>query len=177
MGCLLLDGECLLPGGLLPGGSVCSWGVCPQGVYALGGVYSWGCLLPGVSALGGLSTPGGVSAPGGCLLWGAVCSQGEVSALEGCLLPGGIPACTEADTSPEAELGIRSISGRYASYWNAFLLRRCECDATPYVEQPEVKECFVEHCINRLSRNEDDLILGWRVFRLEPFSVRSGNVV
>ena len=31
-----------------------------------------------------------------------------------------------ADTPPphEADLGIRSMSGRYASYWNAFLLKR-----------------------------------------------------
>ena len=36
----------------------------------------------------GMSTPGGVSAPGGCLLWG-VCSRG-VSAPGGCLLQGGL---------------------------------------------------------------------------------------
>ena len=45
------------------------------------------CLLQGGgSAPGG---GGGVSAPGGCLLWGGVCSWG-----------GGIPACTEADPPP-----------------------------------------------------------------------------
>ena len=30
-----------------------------------------------------------------------------------------------ADTPPEANSGIRSMSGRYASYWNAFLLTCC----------------------------------------------------
>ena len=54
-------------------------GVCSGGVSALGGVCSGGCLLQRVSALGG------VSAPRRCLLLGWC---------------GGIPACTEADTSP-----------------------------------------------------------------------------
>ena len=42
---------------------------------------------------------------------------------------GGIPEGTEADPPgpythppPEADSGIRSTSGRYASFWNAFLL-------------------------------------------------------
>ena len=48
-----------------------------------------GCLLWGVSALGGGKSALGGSAPGGCLLWGGVCSGGS-----------GIPACTEADTPP-----------------------------------------------------------------------------
>ena len=39
-----------------------------------------------MSALGGFA-PGGVSAPGGCLLWGVgVSAPGGV----GCLLPGGV---------------------------------------------------------------------------------------
>ena len=69
-----------------------------------------------------VSAPRGVSATGGCLLPGCVCSHGgcllqEGSAPGGVCSWGDIPACTP----PEAELGIRSMSGRYASYWNAFL--------------------------------------------------------
>ena len=81
-----------------------------------------GCILSTAVAIswGGVSAPGGclllggvcswgVSTPGGCLLWGGVCSGGErllggggsllrrVSARRG---GGGIPACTEADTPP-----------------------------------------------------------------------------
>ena len=61
------------------------------------------------------------------------CSQGGSAWSWG---GGGIPACSEADpptphtpgrpprtrqTPPEADSSIRSTSGRYASYWNAFM--------------------------------------------------------
>ena len=65
-------------------------------------------------------------------------------------LPAG---CTEIHLCLHAQ-------GRGLLFSREYILRRCECDATPYVEQPEVKECFVEHCTKRLSPNEDDLILG-----------------
>ena len=67
-----------------------SWGggVWSGGCPLLGGVWSRGCLLPGVFWSGGVWS-------GGCLVLGGVWSGG-------CLPPGGcgIPACTEADTSP-----------------------------------------------------------------------------
>ena len=73
-----------------PGGGVWSGVSAPGGVSGPeGGVWSRG-----------VSTPGGVWS-GGCLLQGRVCSWG-VSGLGGCLLrggAGGIPACTEADTT------------------------------------------------------------------------------
>ena len=72
-------------GGVSAQGGVCSWGCVWSwgGVCSLEGVCSWGCLLWG-----------------GCLLLGCLL-LGGVSALGGCLLPGGgIPAWTEADTSP-----------------------------------------------------------------------------
>ena len=66
------------------------------GVSALGGVCSGGCLFLG-----------GVCSGGGCLLLG-------VSALGGgCLLlvGGGIPACTEADTSPvDRQTPVKNIT-------------------------------------------------------------------
>ena len=99
-GCLLPRGWVYLgvsaPGRCTCSGGVCSWGCTwSRGVPCLG-VYlvPGGCLLPrgGVSGPGGLylvwrggrvSAPrrvylfwGGVSAPGGCLLQGGVCSQG-----------------------------------------------------------------------------------------------------
>ena len=97
-----ISGGCLLPGGVsAPWGCLC---LLLRGCLLLGAC-SRGCLLWGVSALGGCLLPGDVCSQG-CLLWG-VCSQG-VSApggvcTRGCLLPGGvcgIPACTEADTPP-----------------------------------------------------------------------------
>ena len=76
------------------GGGDCSGGgVCSRGVSA-----SWG----------GVSAPRGVSALGGCLLWG-------MSALgRGCLLRGGggIPACTEADTPlwTESQTPVKTLT-------------------------------------------------------------------
>ena len=67
--------------------------VCSQGGVCSGGVCSWG-----VSAPRGVFAPE-VSAPG----------EGLVS-----------PACTEADTPSPGRDGY--CCGRYASYWNAFLL-------------------------------------------------------
>ena len=83
-------------GGVCSGGASApgEGGVCSHKGVSARGVGCVGCLLLGVSAPGvsapegGLSAPRGVSAPGGCLLWG-VCSRG-----------GGIPPCTEADTTP-----------------------------------------------------------------------------
>ena len=44
------------------------------------------------------------------------------------------PTGTKYTPLPEADSGIRSMSGRYASYWNAFLLRfctvQCRCNRT-----------------------------------------------
>ena len=41
----------------------------------------------------------------------------------------------EADTPREAYSGIRSMSGRYASYWNAFLLQKCiQWVSTTFIE-------------------------------------------
>ena len=70
------------------GGGGLLWGMC-----LLGG---WGCLLWVVSALGGVSASGGCLSPGGVCSGdvsapGGVCSGG--SAAGGC-----IPAGTEADT-------------------------------------------------------------------------------
>ena len=133
--CMVAPGGCawLLPGGhawLLQGGvCVCSRGACmvaPRGacVVSLGG-HVW--LLPGgacVVALGGHAwlllggrawlLPGGacVVAPGG--MHG--CSGGGMHGCSGghaWLLRGGMHGFFDE---------IRSMSGRYASYWNAFLL-------------------------------------------------------
>ena len=85
-----------------------------------------------------------VSDPGGVVvsdLGGSARPWGDLPGLGGvCQVPGGygIPACTEADTLPPcgqthtcknitlAKTSFRPVkmvqSGRYASYWNAFLL-------------------------------------------------------
>ena len=73
-----------------------------------------GCLLPGVcvSGPGGVcsrqvSAPRGVSAPGVSAPGGCVCSRGSTRGV----VPGGDP--------PDGY-----CCGRYASYWNAFLLSK-----------------------------------------------------
>ena len=63
---------------------------------------------PGGSALGGCLVPGG-SAPGGCLVLGGS-TPGVCAWSRGGVVPGG-------DT-PHGY-----CCGRYASYWNAFLLK------------------------------------------------------
>ena len=65
-----------------------------------------GCLVPGGCLLRGVPAPGGTCS-GGCLLLGG-CLLPE----EGCLLQGGVPG-----GDPRGY-----CCGRYASYWNAFLL-------------------------------------------------------
>ena len=91
-------------------------GVCSKGVSTVGGGLLWGgcvcsgeCLLnkrsieaPAGGKVRGVSALGGVSASGG----GAVCCSQHA---------------LRQTPLREAELGIRSMSGRYASYWNAFL--------------------------------------------------------
>ena len=76
----------------------------------------------GVPGLGGCLV-WGVPGPGGCLVRGlGAWSQGGMPGPRGCLVPGGggIPACTEADPPFPERDGY--CCGRYASYWNAFLL-------------------------------------------------------
>ena len=78
-------GGCLLRGGCLLPGSVCSLG---------------GCLLPG----GGCLLRGGCLLPGGCLLLGWVSAPGGWVSVPGGVYFGGgcgIPACTEADIPRE----------------------------------------------------------------------------
>ena len=97
--------------------------VCPQeGVYLVPGE---GVLSPrGVSGPGGCVWSGGYG-PGVCVVRGGV---GGLCMVWGCYTPNpkkfffdfflislGTPP------PPEADSGIWSMSGRYASYWNAFL--------------------------------------------------------
>ena len=57
---------------------------------------------------------GGVFARGHACLLGGVCGCGEA-----CIVVGGICGCWGVCIGYDE---IRSMSGRYASYWNAFLL-------------------------------------------------------
>ena len=114
-------GACMVaPGGVCGcsgGMRGCSQGVCmvaPRGVcvFALGECawLLWGAC---VVALGGAC----MVALGGCvwLLWGGMrgCSGGRGACM---VAPGGGMRGIRRHTE------IRSMSGRYASYWNAFLL-------------------------------------------------------
>ena len=136
-GCLLwggvCSGGCLLPGEVSALGGIYSWGrsvlggclacggVCLGGVSALGGVCSWGCLI------------GGVVCSWGCLIWGFVCSQGVSQ------------HALRQTPHQEAELGIRSMSGQYAFYWNAFLyhMLRAGCLKKKYRQQESILAGYV----------------------------------
>ena len=65
--------------------------------------------------MGGLQTPEGLARGGLQVHTGG----GRLRGLAGGGVWGGIPACTEADTPPADGY----CCGRYASYWNAFLLQ------------------------------------------------------
>ena len=72
---------------------LCAGGVCllRGGVSARGGLV-WGCLFGGGLLWGGGHWGlEGVSAPGGCLLWGVYLVLGGVSALGGVSGPAGVP--------------------------------------------------------------------------------------
>ena len=71
---------------------------------------------------------------------------------------GGIPQVTEAHPPrtrhtppPEADSGIRSTSGRYASYWNAFLL------------QGKIRKYLSYQCVHfkEIWRNQDWYDISW----------------
>ena len=86
-----------------------------------------GGLLLGVPCPRGSAPGGGVPGSGGCLVLG-----------------GGIPACTEAD--PSRRDGY--CCGRYASYWNAFLLVYIfepfpTSPATPYIVNSLRSRCLI----------------------------------
>ena len=101
-------------------------------------IFSQACVKNSVHRGGGVCSKfsGGVSAPnfqGGCLLqifrgvsapnfrgWGGVCSK--FSGGGGCLLQIFRGGCLlQIFGGGVSNFGIRSMFGRYASYWNAFL--------------------------------------------------------
>ena len=109
----LLPGACMVaPGGhawlLLGGVHGCSWGVC----MAKGGMCGEGgraCMVKGACvAKGGMHGEGSMRGEGGvCVAKGGMCGKGGHAWQRGgmCGMHG------------------RSLRGRYASYWNAFLLQ------------------------------------------------------
>ena len=117
------------PGGAwLPPG----WGVCmvAGGVYMVapgGGMR--GCSREGVGAC--MVAPGGacVAALGGtCVVArGGMCGcPWPPGGMHGCwgvcmVAPGGVHGCSGGVRGIQRDTEIRSMSGRYASHWNAFL--------------------------------------------------------
>ena len=129
-------GACMLPGGIHASQGACVLpGVC---AYFLGCVCtSWGCAcFPGVcmlprghSCFPGACMPGG----GGMRNWGACMLLGDMHVCQGAYMLHGGHACQVVErmynrggmcamhaASPDATRYSRSMSGRYASYWNAF---------------------------------------------------------
>ena len=94
--------------------SVCH-SFCPrgEGVCIQGGGLHWGVCRQGVCIQGGLPTA--ILHPGGVCLQ-EVCIQEKVCIQRGVCIQVGW-----ADPFPIRYYGIRSTSGRYTSYWNAFL--------------------------------------------------------
>ena len=121
-------------GACLSGGGGRAWWRGGGGAWLPGGWWWWGaCMMwGGVRGVGGhVWCQGGMcGARGVCMVWGHACCWGGgmhgawggmCGAREGacvwcrgaCMVPGG--SCMGYDE-------IRSMSGRYASYWNVFLL-------------------------------------------------------
>ena len=144
---LFTGGRCLVPGGgclvlgRVPGAKgVWSWGVSGPGGRCL---VLGGCLVPGGSGPRGVPGPrGGVWCRGGCLVlgrvpgargvwsWGVSGPGGRCLVLGGCLVPGGsgprgVPGPRGGVWSqgvPGEDPPDGYCCGRYAFYWNAFLL-------------------------------------------------------
>ena len=104
-------GACMAEGSLW-------WGACMAGGHAWwGGVHGRGHAWWGACVVGGMHGRGGMCG-GGCAWRGTcmvgVCMAGGVHGWGACMAEG-VGACHSR------YYGIRSMSGRYASYWNAFL--------------------------------------------------------
>ena len=122
-GCAWLLGACMVAGGAC----MVAWGVhgCWGACVVTGGLHGcWGTCMVGRGACvvaGGMHGYQGV-----CGCWGAsVVAKGDVHGCWGaCMIAGGMHGCWGV-WFQGACIGydkIRSMSGRYASYWNAFLL-------------------------------------------------------
>ena len=133
-----------------------------QGVCMAGGMHGGGCAWQGACMAGEHAWQGACMAGGVCMAGGLVW-QGACMVMVGvCVHGGGCMACTY--------YGIQSMSGRYASYWNAFLFLYF------------ITACFsIELLSNRVSRmdythvrdivmkfpEQYDLIYIWSRIRIE----------
>ena len=99
-------GACMVAGGMHAGGAWLLGGM--RGCWGVHGCWGACVVVGGVHAYGGCAwLPGGVhGCRGACVVAGGACVVGGL-----CVVAGG---CIGYDE-------IRSMSGRYASYWNAFL--------------------------------------------------------
>ena len=87
-------------------------GMHGRGVCMAGGTWQWGACMTEVCVAGGMEggMEGGVCGRGACIAGGHAWQEGH--AWQGGVHGGGV--CGRY-------YEIRSMSGRYASYWNAFL--------------------------------------------------------
>ena len=96
---------CVCPqGGHTWRGEGCAW----QGVCMVGGMCGRGCMAGGMHGRGAC-VAGGMHGTGACVVRGA------------CMV-GGMHGGEEGHAWCGKYYGIQSMSGQYASYWNAFLL-------------------------------------------------------
>ena len=96
---------CMVPGGAWPQGGAWSWG----GAWSQGGAWSWGVHGPR-----GFMVLGGAWSLGVCMVLGDAWSGG-------CIVPLGVvhgPGVVPGGDPPDGY-----CCRRYASYWNAFLLK------------------------------------------------------
>ena len=70
------------------------------------------------------------------------------------------PPRDQADTPPEEDCSIRSMSGRYASYWNAFLLRKWFHSAN---SGPHNKHCFHSSLFRNVKLYDSEIGLRLRI--------------
>ena len=109
---------------LYPPGSTSPWEASPQ-VTPLGSTHTPGCIHPGRLTPPWEAHPG--RHPLGSTPPGSMHPVRSTHPLGSMHPPGSMYPPWEACTPREADSGIRSMSGRYASYWNAFLFEFCSC--------------------------------------------------
>ena len=115
----------------MPWGYACLGGMHAQGgVHAQGGMCGRGACMPGGSVwLGGMCGGQHASPVGVCMAAGmhgqGSCMPGKVMhAWQGHACLGWGAACHACPQPDTTRYGL-SMSWRYASYWNAFLLKKC----------------------------------------------------
>ena len=125
----VFTGVCLSTGGhVWRGGTCVAGGVCGGGMHGRGACVAGGACMVGGMRGRGACMAGGVHGGGACVVgghvWWEACVAGGGACIEGGCVWWGCSCQVGGTPLPPPHryygYGILSMSGRYASYWNAF---------------------------------------------------------